>query len=72
MSDSDSDTASSIGDIIEDASEPDTSSFKCLFCDQQWHRVAEMLVHCQKEHGFDVEAAIRNLGPGNTPALFLV
>jgi protein arginine N-methyltransferase 3 len=65
MSDSESDTASSVGDIIEEASEPDTTSFKCLFCDQQWSRVSDMLPHTRSEHGFDVESAIKNLGPGS-------
>ena len=64
MSDTDSDTASSIGDIIEDASEADTTTFKCLFCDEQWGRVPEMFAHCKKEHSFDVENTIKKLGQG--------
>ncbi|KAF2675705.1 S-adenosyl-L-methionine-dependent methyltransferase [Lentithecium fluviatile CBS 122367] len=63
MSDSDSDAASSIGDIIEEASEPDTTSFECLFCEQQWSRVPDMLTHCRSEHSFDLESAIKSLGP---------
>ncbi|KAF1977583.1 S-adenosyl-L-methionine-dependent methyltransferase [Bimuria novae-zelandiae CBS 107.79] len=62
MSDTESDTASSLGDIIEDASEADTTTFKCLFCDEQWSRVPDMLTHCKKEHTFDVEDNIKKLG----------
>ena len=61
MSDSDSET-SSVGDIVEEASEPDTTSFKCLFCNQQWSRVSDMLPHSRAEHEFDIEGAIKNLG----------
>ena len=64
MSDTESDTASSIGSIIEDASEPDTNTFKCLFCEEQWSRVPDMFAHCGSEHGFDVEDTIRKLGQG--------
>ena len=64
MSDTDSDTASSVGDIIEDASEADTTTFKCLFCSEQWSRVPDMFAHCKKEHEFDTEAAIKKLGQG--------
>jgi protein arginine N-methyltransferase 3 len=64
MSDSESDTASSVGSIVEDASEPDTTTFKCLFCEQQWSRVPEMTAHCDSEHGFDLPATIKNLGSG--------
>lgn len=64
MSDSDSDTASSVGSIVEDASEPDTTSFKCLFCDQQYGRVPDMSTHCKSEHSFDLNETIKNLGPG--------
>ncbi|KAJ4360669.1 Ribosomal protein arginine N-methyltransferase rmt3 [Didymosphaeria variabile] len=62
MSDTDSDTASSVGEILEDVSEADTTTFKCLFCDEQWGRVPDMFVHCNKEHGFDVESTITKLG----------
>ncbi|KAF1957090.1 S-adenosyl-L-methionine-dependent methyltransferase [Byssothecium circinans] len=63
MSDSDSDIASSAGSIIEDPSEPDTTTFKCLFCDEQWSRVSDMTAHCRSDHAFDVEGAIKSLGP---------
>lgn len=65
MSDSGSATESSVGSIIEDASEPDTTTFKCLFCKEQWSRVPEMFAHCRAEHGFDVESTIKSLGPGS-------
>lgn len=65
MSDLDSDTASSVGSIVEDASEPDTTTFKCLFCEQQWARVPDMTAHCVADHAFDLTATIKNLGPGN-------
>ncbi|KAF2706301.1 histone-arginine methyltransferase CARM1 [Pleomassaria siparia CBS 279.74] len=64
MSDSDSDVASSVGDIIEETSEPDTTTFKCLFCEKEWNRVPEMFAHCQSEHKFNVESTIKDLGPG--------
>lgn len=64
MSDSDSDSVSSAGSIIEDVSEPDTTSFKCLFCDQQWSRVPDMAAHSKKEHGFDLIETIKNFGSG--------
>ncbi|KAJ4371210.1 Ribosomal protein arginine N-methyltransferase rmt3 [Neocucurbitaria cava] len=63
MADSDSDTASSVGSIFEDASEPDTTSFKCLFCNQQWSRVSDMGKHCTTEHGFDLIKTVQSLGP---------
>ncbi|KAJ4295134.1 Ribosomal protein arginine N-methyltransferase rmt3 [Kalmusia sp. IMI 367209] len=62
MSDTDSDTASSVGSIVEDASEADTTTFKCLFCDEQWSRVPEMFAHSKSEHSFDVEDTIKKLG----------
>jgi hypothetical protein len=65
MADSDSDTASSAGSIVEDASEPDTTTFKCLFCDQQWTRVSEMSIHCKEQHNFDLQHTIKNLGSGS-------
>jgi hypothetical protein len=58
----DSDSASSVGSIVEDASEPDTTTFKCLFCDQEWARVPEMGAHCKSEHGFDLSEAVKSLG----------
>ena len=64
MSDTDSDTASSVGSIIEDASEPDTTSFKDLFSDRQWTRVSDMVAHDKAEHGFDLMETIKGLGPG--------
>lgn len=66
MSSSKSDAASSVGDIIEEGSEPDTTPFKCLFCDVDYTSVPEMFSHCQSEHKFNVEAAIKDLGPGST------
>jgi protein arginine N-methyltransferase 3 len=65
MAYSDSDAASSVGSIVEDASEPDTTTFKCLFCEQQWSRVSEMSTHCKSEHNFDLPGTIKNLGPGS-------
>ncbi|KNG49742.1 wd repeat-containing protein [Stemphylium lycopersici] len=62
MSDTDSDTASSVGSIVEDASEPDTTSFKDLFSDRQWSRVSDMVAHNKAEHGFDLTATIKGLG----------
>ena len=64
MSDSDSDTASSVGSIVEDVSEPDTTSFKDLFSDRQWTRVPDMVEHDKAEYGFDLAATIKGLGPG--------
>jgi protein arginine N-methyltransferase 3 len=69
MTYSDSDAASSVGSIVEDASEPDTTTFKCLFCDQQWSRVQDMSSHCNSEHKFDLPATIKNLGPGSSNIL---
>jgi hypothetical protein len=68
----DSDSASSVGSIVEDASEPDTTTFKCLFCDQEWARVPEMGAHCKSEHGFDLSEAVKSLGSSLsfTPCLF--
>jgi protein arginine N-methyltransferase 3 len=74
MSYSDSDAASSVGSIREDTSEPDTTTFKCLFCDQQWSGVPEMSAHCQTEHKFDLNETVTSLGSGSslilTPFLF--
>jgi protein arginine N-methyltransferase 3 len=66
MSDTDSDTASSVGSIHEDASEPDTTSFKDLFSDKQFGRVEDMITHNKTEYGFDLSATIKNLGPGTS------
>ncbi|KAH7384616.1 histone-arginine methyltransferase CARM1 [Pyrenochaeta sp. MPI-SDFR-AT-0127] len=62
MADSGSDTASSVGSIVEDASEPDTTTFKCLFCEQQFSRVTEMATHCKLGHSFDLHENIKSLG----------
>ena len=64
MNASDSDSASSVGSIIEDASEPDTTTFKCLLCDQLWSRVPEMSTHCKADHNFDLTETVKDLGPG--------
>ncbi|KAL5114045.1 Ribosomal protein arginine N-methyltransferase rmt3 [Pleosporales sp. CAS-2024a] len=64
MAYSDSDAGSSVGSIVEEASEPDTTTFKCLFCDQQWSQVIQMSSHCNSEHKFDLPTTIKNLGPG--------
>jgi protein arginine N-methyltransferase 3 len=66
MTYSDSDAASSVGSIVEDASEPDTTTFKCLFCDQQWSRVTDMSTHCKKDHSFDLADSIKQLGPSSS------
>ncbi|KAI4618308.1 uncharacterized protein J4E87_007976 [Alternaria ethzedia] len=63
MSDTESDTASSVGSIVEDASEPDTTTFKDLFSDRQWTRVSDMVEHNKAENGFDLPATIKGLGP---------
>jgi hypothetical protein len=65
MAYSDSD-ASSVGSIVEDASEPDTQTFKCLFCEQQWSRVDEMATHCKSEHSFDLATTVKDLGPSSS------
>ncbi|KAH7135785.1 S-adenosyl-L-methionine-dependent methyltransferase [Dendryphion nanum] len=62
MSDSDSDAASSVGSIIEDASEADISSFKCLFCDREWGNVSEMFSHCETDHKFPIKETIKEIG----------
>jgi protein arginine N-methyltransferase 3 len=64
MSDTDSDTASSVGSIHEDASEPDATSFKDLFSDKEFSRVSDMIAHNKTEHGFDFSATIDALGSG--------
>ncbi|KAF1363168.1 S-adenosyl-L-methionine-dependent methyltransferase [Lizonia empirigonia] len=61
--DSDSDSGSSVGSIVEERSEADETTFKCLFCDQQFVRVPEMSSHCTSEHSFDLDATIKSLGP---------
>lgn len=69
MAYSDSDAASSVGSIREDASEPDTTTFKCLFCDQQWANVSDMMSHCISEHQFDLKKTITNLGSGELTSI---
>jgi hypothetical protein len=69
MSDTDSDTASSVGSIHEDASEPDTISFKDLFSNKEFSRVPDMIAHNKAEHGFDLSATIKGLGPGMSALL---
>ena len=69
MAYSDSDAASSVGSIVEDTSEPDTTTFKCLFCDQQCNRVPEMSEHCKLEHNFDLNETIKNLGSGSSTTI---
>lgn len=61
-SDSESDSGSSVGSIVEERSEADETTFKCLFCDQQFARVADMSSHCTSEHGFDLNGAVKSLG----------
>lgn len=62
MSDTDSDTASSAGSIIEDVSEADISSFKCLFCAKEWGNVSEMFSHCETDHQFPIKSLIKEIG----------
>jgi hypothetical protein len=69
MSNTDSDNASSVGSIHEDASEPDTTSFKDLFSDKEFSRVEDMISHNRTEHNFDLSATIKNLGPGTSAPL---
>ncbi|KAJ4364826.1 Ribosomal protein arginine N-methyltransferase rmt3 [Ascochyta clinopodiicola] len=61
--DSDSDSGSSVGSIVEERSEADDTTFKCLFCDQQFARVQDMSAHCASEHGFDLSETVKSLGP---------
>ena len=62
MSGTDSDTASSVGSIIEDASEADISSFKCLFCTKDWGNVSEMFSHCETDHQFPIQSVVKEIG----------
>lgn len=64
-SDSDSDVASSAGSIMEDISEPDTTSFKCLFCESECSSVDEMFTHCESTHKFPIRETIKNIGSRN-------
>jgi protein arginine N-methyltransferase 3 len=61
-SDSESDSGSSVGSIVEERSEADETTFKCLFCDKQFARVPDMSSHCTSEHGFDLNATVKSLG----------
>ena len=70
-SDSESDSGSSVGSIVEERSEADETTFKCLFCDQQFARVADMSSHCTSEHGFDLNGAVKGLGSSASYYAFL-
>src|SRR5690242_293966 len=61
-SDSESDSGSSVGSIVEERSEADETTFKCLFCDKQFARVLDMSSHCTSEHSFDLNATVKSLG----------
>jgi protein arginine N-methyltransferase 3 len=65
MSDSDSDVASSAGSIMEDVSEPDNTSFKCLFCETEFQSVDKMFAHCDSEHKFPIRETIKDVGSSN-------
>jgi protein arginine N-methyltransferase 3 len=71
-SDSESDSGSSVGSIVEERSEADETTFKCLFCDKQFARVADMSSHSTSEHGFDLNETVKGLGSSTplTPFLF--
>jgi hypothetical protein len=64
MSDSDSDIASSAGSILEDASEPDVSSFQCLFCDESYNDTRTMFAHVEDHHSFAIRDTIKSIGTG--------
>jgi uncharacterized C2H2 Zn-finger protein len=51
-----------VGSIVEERSEADETTFKCLFCDKQFARVSDMSTHCTSEHGFDLNATVKSLG----------
>lgn len=68
--DSDSDSGSSVGSIVEERSEADETTFKCLFCDQLFAHVPEMSSHCTSEHGFDLNATVKSLGPSEPCGTF--
>lgn len=59
---SDTDSVSSAGSIVEDASEPDVTSFKCLFCDMELSPVDQMFAHCESKHSFPVREKIKEIG----------
>lgn len=69
-SDSESDSGSSVGSIVEERSEADETTFKCLFCDQQFARVPTMSSHCTSEHGFDLDETVKNLGSSESCRTF--
>ncbi|KAF2274081.1 histone-arginine methyltransferase CARM1 [Westerdykella ornata] len=62
MSDSEVDGTSSAGSIMEDASEPDTTSFKCLFCETEYSAVATMFAHCAGDHKFPIRETVKDIG----------
>ncbi|KAF2744646.1 histone-arginine methyltransferase CARM1 [Sporormia fimetaria CBS 119925] len=62
MSDTDSEIASSAGSIMEDVSEPDVTSFKCLFCDEEISSVDKMFSHCDSTHKFPIRETIKDVG----------
>jgi protein arginine N-methyltransferase 3 len=67
MSDSESDVASSAGSIMEDISEPDVTSFKCLFCDSECPSVDKMFAHCDSEHKFPIRETVKDVGSSISP-----
>ena len=69
MSDSDSEIASSAGSILEDASEPDVTSFQCLFCDETYDNIKTMFVHIEDHHAFGISDTIKSIGTGTFPHL---
>lgn len=67
MSDTDSDTASSVGSIVEDASEPDVTNCECLFCNQEFTSVLSMFEHCETLHEFPIRETIKDVGSSTGP-----
>lgn len=51
----DSDSDNSFGDWVENGSD----SVKCLFCELMYDDVTEAMVHCAKDHSFDIVVAKR-------------
>lgn len=51
---------------MEDVSEPDTTSFKCLFCEQQCSPVNQMFAHVESDHKFPITEKIKAIGSGST------
>ncbi|KAF2468648.1 histone-arginine methyltransferase CARM1 [Lindgomyces ingoldianus] len=64
MSDGSSSPPSSVGSIVEEASEPDVTNFECLFCTQQFDLVPTLVYHCSKEHDFDIYKVIKEVTAG--------